>query len=51
MDVAIQFVIYVVVADILERRSTRRTFEALYMQVLVLDTHKHATADHTGRQC
>ena len=48
VDVTVQFVVYVVVADILERCSTGCTFEALYMQVLILDTHKHTTADHTG---
>jgi hypothetical protein len=48
MDITVQFVVYVVVANILERGSTRGTFEAFHMQVLVLYTHKHTTADHTG---
>jgi hypothetical protein len=50
MDVTVQFVVYVVVPNILERCSTRCTFEAFYMQILILDTYKHTTADHTGRK-
>jgi len=41
MDVTVQFVVYVVVANILERCSTCGTLEAFHMQVLVLDAHKH----------
>jgi hypothetical protein len=50
MDVTVQFVVYVVVANILERCSTCGTLEAFHMQVLVLDAHKHTTADYTGRK-
>jgi hypothetical protein len=50
MDVTIKFVVYVVITSILERCSTRCTFEAFHMQVLVLDTYKHTTADHTGKK-
>jgi hypothetical protein len=50
MDVTVQFVVYVVVANILERCSTCGTLEAFHMQVLVLNAHKHTTADHTGRK-
>jgi hypothetical protein len=50
MDVTVQFVVYVVVANILERSSTCGTLKAFHMQVLVLDAHKHTTADHIGRK-
>jgi hypothetical protein len=50
MDVTVQLVVYIVITNILERRSTCCTLEAFHMQVLVLDTYKHTTADHTGRK-
>jgi hypothetical protein len=50
MDIAVQFVVYVVITNILERCSTCCTLEAFHMKVLVLDTYKYTTADHTGRK-
>jgi hypothetical protein len=49
MDVTVQVVVYIVVPHILARCTTCSTPEALHMQDLVLDAHKHTTADHTGR--
>ena len=43
MDVAVQLAVQVEVALILERRATGGAFEAISVQVLVLDAHKHTT--------
>lgn len=43
MDVAIQLVVQIEVALVLQRRSASGALEAVHMQVLVLDAHKHTT--------
>lgn len=43
MDVAVELVVEVVVALVLQRGATRGTLEALHVQVLILDAHENAT--------
>lgn len=43
MDVTVQLAVQVEVALILERRATSGALEAISVQVLVLDAHKHTT--------
>lgn len=48
MDVAVQFAIQVVVALVLQRRATGRALEAFHVQILVLNSHEHATVTNTS---
>lgn len=48
MDVAVELVVEVVVALVLEGGAAGGTLEALYVQVLVLDAHEDA-AEKGGR--
>ena len=43
MDVAVELVVEVVVALVLQRGATRGTLEALHVQVLILDAHENAS--------
>lgn len=43
MDVAVQLAVQVVVALVLQRRAAGRALEAFHVQILVLDSHEHAT--------
>lgn len=44
MDVAVQLVVEVVVALVLQRGAAGSALEALHVQVLVLDAHEHTAA-------
>jgi len=44
VNVTIQFVVNIVVADVLEGAATGGAFEAFDVKVLFLDPHKHAPA-------
>ena len=44
MDVAVQLVVEVVVAHVLERGAAGGALKALHVEVLVLDPHEHTPA-------
>jgi len=48
VDVAVELVVEVVVALVLQRGATRGTLEALHVQVLILDAHENATKKKIG---
>lgn len=48
MDVAVQLVVEVVVALVLQRGAAGGALEALHVQVLVLDAHEHTAAGRGG---
>jgi len=48
VDVAVELVVEVVVALVLQRGAAGGTLEALHVQVLVLDAHEHATEKLEG---
>lgn len=43
VDVAVELVVQIEVALVLQRRAARGALEAVHVQVLVLDAHEHAT--------
>lgn len=43
MDVAVKFIVDVVVANVLQRCSTSGAFEALNVKILLLYSYEHAT--------
>lgn len=45
MDVAVQLVVEVVVALVLQRGAASGTLEAFHVQVLVLDAHEHTAIE------
>lgn len=45
VDVAVQLGVNVVVALVLEGRTTRRAFEALHVQVFVFNAHEHTAIE------
>lgn len=47
VDVTVELVVDVVVADVLQRGPASGTLETLNVQVLVLDSHKHSSAKRT----
>lgn len=50
MDVAIQFVVEVVITLVLQRGATSSTSEAFSMKILVLDANKHSAKEELQKQ-
>lgn len=48
VNIAIELVVQIEVALILQRRAARGALEAVHVQVLVLDAHEHTAEDHTS---
>lgn len=49
MDVAVQFVVDVVIADVLQGSAASGAFEALHVEVLLLDPDEHSPTEKVGR--
>ena len=49
MNVAIQFIVDIVIADIFQGSAAGGTLEALYVQIFVLDPYEDASAERNVR--
>lgn len=49
MNVAVQFVVDIVITDVLQGSATGGAFETLYVKIFILDPYEHTPAEKNVR--